>query len=46
MQLKLTADNFSVADPKIIVGLFIGGMLPFLFSAMTMDSVGIGLQTK
>lgn len=37
---KLTADQFSLTDPKIIIGLFIGGMLPFLFSAMTMNSVG------
>ena len=27
-------------NPKVIVGLLIGGMLPFLFSALTMQSVG------
>ncbi len=27
-------------DPRVIVGLLIGGMLPFLFSALTMQSVG------
>ena len=30
----------SILDPKVVVGLFIGGMLPFLFSAFTMSSVG------
>ena len=30
----------SLLDPMVIVGLFIGAMLPFLFSAMTMSSVG------
>ena len=32
-------DAINILDYKVIVGLFIGGMLPFLFSAMTMDSV-------
>ena len=27
-------------DAKVVVGLFLGGMLPFLFSAFTMSSVG------
>ncbi len=30
----------SLLDPIVIVGLFIGAMLPFLFSALTMSSVG------
>lgn len=30
----------SLLDPVVIIGLFIGAMLPFLFSAMTMNSVG------
>lgn len=29
-----------VTDPEVIVGLFIGGMLTFLFSALTMTAVG------
>lgn len=33
-------DVISLLDPIVIIGLFIGAMLPFLFSAMTMNSVG------
>lgn len=33
-------DTIDVMDPKVMVGLFIGGMLPFMFSAMTMQAVG------
>lgn len=32
--------EISLLDPMVIIGLFIGAMLPFLFSAMTMNSVG------
>jgi K(+)-stimulated pyrophosphate-energized sodium pump len=32
--------DLSLTNPPVLVGLFIGGMLPFLFSAMTMRSVG------
>lgn len=33
-------NNISLLDPIVIVGLFLGGVLPFLFSALTMNSVG------
>ncbi len=37
---QLTQQGISLLDPLVIIGLFIGAMLPFLFSAMTMNSVG------
>ena len=37
--MNLFESGINLLDYKVIVGLFIGGMLPFLFSAMTMDSV-------
>ncbi len=33
-------EMISLLDPIVIIGVFIGAMLPFLFSAMTMNSVG------
>jgi K(+)-stimulated pyrophosphate-energized sodium pump len=41
--LKLPAEQFfqfSLKDPKVIIGLFIGGLLPFIFTAFSMDAVG------
>lgn len=35
----LFESGIDLLNYKVIVGLFIGGMLPFLFSALTMDSV-------
>jgi len=32
--------TINLTDPMVIAGLFIGGMLPFLFSAITMSAVG------
>jgi len=32
-------DKIDILDPKVMIGLFIGGMLPFLFSALTMEAV-------
>ena len=37
--VKLFDAGINLLDYKVIVGLFIGGMLPFFFSALTMDSV-------
>ena len=36
----LTPDKFSLMEPRVIIGVLIGGMLPFLFSAMVIGSVG------
>ncbi len=32
-------DSINILDPKVTIGLLIGGMLPFVFSALTMESV-------
>jgi len=32
--------NISLTNPKVLIGLYIGGMLPFFFSSLTMRAVG------
>ena len=40
MEARGVVMNLSITNPNVIVGLFIGGMLPFLFCALTMRAVG------
>ncbi len=32
--------NFDLTNPQVIIGMFIGGLLPYLFTAFSMDAVG------
>ena len=38
--LHLESIAFDLQNPKVIIGMFIGGLLPFLFTAFCMDAVG------
>jgi len=40
VRLQIPDFELQVSDPLVLVGLFVGGLLPFLFSALTMTAVG------
>lgn len=37
--------NLNITNPPVLVGLFIGAMVPFLFAALTMEAVGKAAQS-
>lgn len=37
--------NLNITNPPVLVGLFIGAMIPFLFAALTMEAVGKAAQS-
>lgn len=37
--------NLEITNPPVLIGLFIGGMLPFLFASLTMEAVGRAAQS-
>jgi K(+)-stimulated pyrophosphate-energized sodium pump len=43
-QIQIIKPDFSfdlrITNPNVLIGLFVGGMLPFLFSSLTMNAVG------
>lgn len=48
-EVKLIAPDFvfdlTITNPPVLIGLFVGGMMPFLFAALTMDAVGKAAQS-
>ncbi len=39
-EIEVDASTFLLTDPGVLIGLFIGAMLPFFFSALCMTAVG------
>src|SRR5699024_9557322 len=49
-QVRLIAPDYnfdlSILNPPVLIGLLIGAMLPFVFAALTMESVGRAAQSE
>ncbi len=43
--MEISFNDFSLMNPLVLTGLFIGACLPFVFAALTMDSVGRAAQS-
>lgn len=39
-KVGLSSISFSIAQPKVLIGLFLGAMLPYIFTSLAMKSVG------
>ncbi|KXB00549.1 potassium transporter [candidate division MSBL1 archaeon SCGC-AAA261G05] len=44
-KVGIEAQQLSINEPMVMIGLFIGGLLTFVFSALTMSSVGRGASS-
>ncbi|RMH21056.1 MAG: sodium-translocating pyrophosphatase, partial [Gemmatimonadetes bacterium] len=43
-KVGLSAEGINIVNPLVVIGLFIGGMLPFFVAALTMTAVGRAAQ--
>jgi len=44
IQANIDLSQFTLVNPAVVAGLFLGGLLPFVFSALTLEAVGAAAQ--